>query len=444
MSFSITKKLILVSLTVAAMPLVGCSKLPHVDSLKNGLIYLNQGNNYTITCEQGRLIEHSYVYQGNSIGLVCPSNKSADKIYYQDGYGVYSIGYNGNSYVGSSYYDDISKSVWSGKFYSTMKNVATDYINNLDGSISSLIIKDKDYRVGFLKTVGYSSLEYVDMDDLTVTYKDGKLTYTMMFRRTEFVYTAKNFGSTENKVLSSFLSNGGKSFTPNEVQIDITSKMKGNNYDQQIFQFGDTPETTGYVGKNYFNQNYFYTNYFGSLIANGHIALDGRESKSGQYSDIYGCYQFVLDYSVGEGENPLSIFPYAMYDKPNIPEFYNYPSYLSIWDHMEYCTKWDSRIISGSEYSPSGTAYMILDPTLVYEIEDNFAIRSTFDGAVPYAVGIDYIKNLDIQTHTFIYYIVLLLKFYIDNNFYVMPVPFSNFGEVKDAFLEAAIEEMKN
>lgn len=449
------KKILLTTFSLVILPLCGCSRspaptttassstttMPVIDNLKSAMMYLNQGDNYTLEGTGSRIAQHSFIYLNNSVGLVCPSNKSADKIYYQDDHGVYSIGYNGKKYVGSAYYDDVSKEVWSGKFLATMKGIATDYINSIDNSLSSLNITNKEYRIGFLQTVGYSSLNYVDMDELSVKYENNALVYKFVYRKTQTTYTAKNFGTTENSILSNYLSSGGKSFTPSDVQSDIITKMKSNNYQQLIYQFGDKPETTGYIGKNYFNQNYFYTNYNNSLIATGHVALDGRDSKSGQYKDIYGCYSFVLDYS--GVEQPLSIYPIAMYSEPNIPEFYNYPSFLSVWDHMEYCTDWDKKIISADEYTLTGQGFMILDPTLVYEIQNNFNIGS-FEGAVPYAVGIDYIKETNFTTKQTEYYIVLLLKFVIGNYSYVMPVPFSGFGAVKDPYLEAAIQEMKN
>lgn len=439
-----TKKLLFTfSVILASLPLAGCKDEPKsepivVDCLKNGLIALNSTDNYTMNCSGNRIAEHSRVYLKDSISLFYKDNKSYDKIYYQDGdKGVYSIGYNGQKYVASSYYSNMPKDVWSGKYFSTMKGVETDFVNAVDKSAVTLKIINKSYRTAFLKTVGYSAIDYVNLDELTASYNNGKLYFKMNFKNVIFNFVFSDFGSSTNTVLNNFFRNGGKPHQNTAEQNDIVSKMKSNNYAQEIFQFGETPETTGYIGKNYFNPNYFYTNYTGSLLATGHVALDGRESASGTYRDIYGCYQFLLDYSQEKQEDILTLFPTRFSDEPDIPTFYNYPSNMMILDHMEYLLDWDRTIFPTIEYILYGKGFCITDPTMVYDIQNNFGIFSSFDGAVPVAVGIDYYVQ---DTVT---YIIFVCKFSYGGYNYYMPFPFYDFGNIKDQFLEAAIAEMK-
>lgn len=458
MSIKKTKKLLFsFSLVVSAIPLIACDngETPKeepieeptlvVDSLKNSLIALNTTSNYTMRCESSRVAKHTRVFLKDSIGLIYDDNPSADKIFYQDGEnGVYSVGFNGKYYVGSTYYNDISKDVWSGKFFSTMKDVETDFVNGVDPSVSTLKITNKAYRVGFLKTIGFSAIDYVDLNTLVASFNENKLEFDMNFRKIDIKFTFSNFGTSKNEVLERFLNDGGKPYEHNSVHDDIVSKMKMNNYEQYIYQFGETPETTGYIGKNYFHEKYYFTNYTGSLTASGHIALDGSESASGMYKDIYGCYPFYLD--LGNKEQPLTLYPTKYYEEPDIVTFYNYPSRMSIWDHMEYLLDWDENIFD-PEYDykreKGGSAFVVIDPTLVYEIQDNFGIRSSFEGAIPLAVGIDTFTIRTTFPVKYEPYIAIVCKFVYQNYYYTMPFVFANFGGVSNAYLDLAIEEMK-
>lgn len=413
-----------------------------VDSLKNGFLALNSTKNYTVTITGQRIAENKRVYTPNSIGIIYKDNPSYDKIFYQDGdEGVYSIGFNGKKYVGSAYYNDISKDVWSGKFFQTMFGVETDYVKSISDSATTFNVKSKAYRTAFIKTLGYSAMDYVDLDSLVASFENGKFSMSMRFKNTDINLEFSNFGTSKDEVLDTFIENGGAPYHLVSNHYNIKSKMMLNNYEQYIFQFGETVETTGYIGKNYFHPNYFYTNYTGSLLASGHVALDGRESVSGEYSEIYGCYQFLLNYN-DDAEQVLTLYPYVMYNEPDIPTFYNYPSKLSLWDHMEYLCEWDENVFDPQyDYELQGKGYTIYDPNLVYEIQNNFGIPSSFDGAVPMAVGIDYFSSVGIDGAD--YYIVFLCKFSYGGYTYTMPFPFSNFGNVKDAFLDAAIVQMK-
>ena len=444
-----TKKILFTfSVIAASLPFSGCKDEPKpepfvVDSLKNGLIALNITDNYTMSCSGNRIVSHTRIFLKNSISLFYKDRKSYDKIYYQDGdKGVYSIAYNGQKYVGSSYYSDMPKDVWSGKYFSTMKGVETDFVNSVDKSTSTLKITNKSYRTAFLKTVGYSAIDYVNLDDLIASYNNGKLYVKMYFKNLEYNFVFSDFGTSTNSVLETFLKNGGKPYELTAEHNEIITRMKSNNYEQQIYQFGETPETTGYVGKNYFNPNYYYTNYYGSLLASGHIALDGRESASGIYSDIYGCYQFVLDYNQEKPEDILSLSPIVYYDEPDIPTFYNYPSNLMIWDHMEYLLDWNRIIFPTSGYSLLGKGYCITDPTMIYDIQNNFGIISSFDGASPIAVGIDFYSQKS-ETGRDVY-IIFVCKFAYGGYEYYMPFPFQNFGNVDNVLLDAVIEQMKD
>ena len=436
------------SVIAASLPFSGCKDEPTptpivVDSLKSGLVALNTSNNYTMNCNGSRIVEHTRIYLKDSISLLYKDDnrKPYNKIYYQDGdKGVYSIAFNGEKYVGSSYYTSVSNDVWSGKFYSTMKGVETDYVNGIADNAASVNITNKSYRTAFLKSVGYSAIDYVELDSLNASFNNGKLYFKMHFKNLDYNFIFSDFGTSTNTVLSEFLSGGGKPYELTKEHESIKSRMMLNNYEQYIYQFGDTPETTGYVGKNYFHPNYYYTNYFNSVAASGHIALDGRESASGTYKDIYGCYQFYLDYD--STEQPLTLYPTRFYEEPDIPTFYNYPSKMSLWDHMEYLLDWNTKIFDPIyDYPLQGKGYTITDPTLVYEIENNFGIQSSFDGAKPVAVGIDFYSTR--EAGQLIYWINFICKFELSGYEYVMPFPFFNFGQVDNALLNAAIEEMK-
>lgn len=443
-----TKLLFAISL-VASIPLAGCgdngepTKPIVVDSLKTGLVALNTTNNYTYKCTGNRIATHTRTYTKDSIGLAFEdaSFKQNDKIFYQDGdNGVYSIVYNGTKYVGSTYYNDISKDVWSGSFFKTLKDVETDYVNSIDATVATLSITNKTYRTAFLKSIGYSAMDYSEMGDLKASFNDGKLYFKMTLKSLDYNFVYYDFGTSKNYLLETFLGSGGKSYQFNEDHEALRSRFKMNNYEQYIYNFGETEETTGFVGKNYFHQNYFYTNYFSSLLASGYVALDGSKSQTPEQREIVGCYSCVLDYNEG-AERPLSISPFCLYEKPDMPYLMNYPSNLSIWDHMEYFTEWNSRTFNPiTDYKPVGKSFMVIDENMVYEIQDNFGIRSAFEGAIPLAVGFDFYTDGEGEEAED--YIVVLCKFSYGPYSYTMPCPFTNFGKVSNSLLDAAIKQI--
>lgn len=437
------KTIVVPTLTAVAISLIGCSgkgnAAPAVTSLKTGLLNICLGNNYTFTYNQEKtssvvLVDHDMIFLPNSIGTIS-SKKTVDTIFYKDGSGlVYSIGHNGKAFVGSEYYTT-SSNLWNDTLVYSMYMDGYSYLNSLKDDITTLKITDKEYKMAFLETFGYSRDDLLNLDSLTasyIPYNDGYgVEFQMVYKKALFTYTAHSFGTSTNSVLEFFISTGKGPLNLTGNLKTIKDYMKGNNYTRAMYQFGE--EQSGYVGYEVFNPQYYYTFYGSTLTScSGVIAYNSSYPKHEQ-----GTYYFVLNINQGQAEYSES--SYKAYEKPDVVEMYHYPSYLNLLSHMEYLRDWDDEYISEAEWKPGKNSYLLTDSQLLADFADNFSITSSYEGCTPYCLGVDYIKG-DTSSEDVLYF---LFKFVYESNFYILPLPFFNFGTSNNSVLEYVLSLSK-
>ncbi|MGM9873483.1 MAG: hypothetical protein ACI31G_00995 [Bacilli bacterium] len=425
------KKILLLGILL----LSGCqaNTKTEINSLKDGLLFLNTSKNYTLEIESSTYGTCSYIYTKNSIGFTASRKSSAMFAYIKDSKGIYPLNYD-NGYVAGEYLlDEASKKItnlWGGEVFKTLLGVETSYIKGLSNDITTLTVTNKNYKMAFIQSIGYDINSYVNVDSLVINYVDDVLTFSLKMsnNKSAETYTLTNINTSKNEEVDNFLKNGGKALTLSSSLLRVRNLIKSNNFLRYIYDMGSHE----YTGIEIFNPHYFYSEITSSNYGSGAMAMN---QKANEYHsvDLYGCYNFVVNTSIVKADaSNIGFYSMVMYEKPDIVEFYHYPTYLQILSSMQYLKTGE---VDGSPYQYEGESYYFDQTSLVYDFVSNFSIDQSFDvnEYIPYAIGIDFINNdADKDCYvTFIYY------FTYGNTLYAMPIPLTNFNNSNVALLDA-------
>lgn len=395
---------------------------------KDALLYIANNKNYTITYKGDYLKSHSYVFTSNSIGRVSNEYPEVDRIYVSDSHGTYLLTNSDHKFYASEYKS--SKGVWSSELAPNLKGVGKSFLKALDKKQEVVSIKDKDYRMAFVSILGYERTDFIKVDNLSAKYdvEDNTLTYNLTYDGREYVYVSSQFNVSKNSAVDSFLAKGGKPLKLSKNLSKTKELFFANNYRQDIWNYGEDESTTGYVGTYFFNPHYFGEIYYGGSMLYGYISLQAAANK--EHPELKGCYQYYVDYSTdpisaGLGSRPIS-------DNPDITYVMNYPSYLRLWDKLEYMFEGDQNLINGFELE--GESYSTRDLEIIYDVSNNFNMDS-FEGQEPYAVTLDIVPSRDGISTVYLYY-----SFLLGNNMYTMPFKFYKFAEANIAACDQLYE----
>lgn len=422
-------------LLLGVLLLTGCqaNKNIEINSLKNGLLFLNTSKNYTLEIESSAYGTCSYIFTKNSIGFSASRKSSAMFAYIKDKKGIYTLNYD-NGYVPGEYLlDEANKKItnlWSGDIHQTLYGVETSYINSLSNDITTLDVTNKNYKMAFIQTVGYEIKDYVNVDSLVINYVDDVLSFSLKMSNKNYIeiYKLTNPNNSKNEDVDIFLKGGGKVLTLSSSLTRVRNLVKSNNFLRYIYDIG----TNEYNGIEIFNEHYFYSEITSYNYGSGAMAMNQKANEHHDF-DLYGCYNFSINTSiVNATSSNVGFYSTPMYKKPDIVEFYHYPTYLAIFSSMQYLKNGE---VDNSPYTYEGESYYFDQISMVYDFVSNFSIDQSFDPNeyVPYAVGIDFInKDADKDCFvTFIYY------FTYGSSLYAMPIPLTNFNNSNVALLDA-------
>lgn len=416
---------VLAILPFSATILSGCSEDSHVPvevvNLKTAVQYISEEKNYTLTFE-GQGYEHELVYTEKSIGVISDKYPVIDDIHIECDQGVYRLHYVEDDHIAGEISSKGEKLWGNDNYRLTMFGVSIDFLKAVTEDVSTLAIKDKDFIMKYAYSIGYQLDDIPNIDSLTLTYSnvDGykSLRFELVYLEQPIVYVAHDFGTTKNKVVEDFIKDGGKPLEVDEELKKIRSLIRGNNFMQAIYYFGESE--SGYVATAFFHEHYYATNYYGSDSYTGVISLNSESS------NLKGCYYFVI------ADNAMTIYPQPLYEVPSVPEYYHYPTFLGLLDNMEYIHDWTNQDMG--DIKPSGKGYYLNNKALLNDFANNFSIGDNFQGQAPSALGIDLVADGDNYIVTFYY------KFAYQGYTYVMPIPLYNFGNVANATLDAVYE----
>lgn len=425
------KKGINLALTIAAslsgaalsLTLSGCPS-GKVNSLKSAIKFMSENKNYTLS-SQFNSGNYELLFAKNYVGKYSEDNPKETNIYLSDKNGTYQLEFNLDEYVGSEYRS--TKNVWDTTLVSTFKDSGDKLLKSIKNNDTEITIKDKEYRVSFMTALGYKSNEVINLDTLTASYNESLngVLFTAKIKNVSYKFLAHKFGTTTNEVAEGFLKNG-HAFNPTTELIQLREGIEENNFIQDVYNYGQTPETTGFIAAEYFHPNYFYSKNYSSSDYNGYISLYAPEVTDGDnpHPALDGIYSF----SVSSGK--ISISPYPWSENRNIIEAMNYPTNLSLLKNFHKITEWNSKAIP--EYEPQGYGYYTADSEIVKDFSHNFQMDRNFQGEVPTALGMDLVLTNQNQLKEVTFYYV----FMYGTDRYVYPIKIREFGKVSNQTLD--------
>jgi len=396
------------------------------NSVKGKLLKVVTSKNYTIEYKGDYLVGHSYFFTPNSISRYSESRPDYDNTYYYDGLGTYQINYDIDRFVSSVYRSVVTP--WKMKNAVTLYEVAVDYFNSLDNDVAELQITSKSFKLAFLQILGYEIADFVNLASLKASLDaDSNLVFDMKYDSRDYTYVVKNFNETVDIVVDEYVVKGGGTvYSVSKEWNSINSAFKRDNYVQGIYNFGETEETTGYIGYNFFTPGYFYYKYFSSeKIIQGYISVNLKETE--EYPATFGIYQFAMD----ESTNPAGVYMGSQVsDSTDITYIMAYPKCLTLWSNLQFLRNYKDTTLDVG-FDVSDNAQVTTEATIVYDFSNNFGMDSAFSGQRPFALTIDYeFQNSQVYMVTFYY------TFTYGGYLYTMPFPFFNFGNAKSNLID--------
>lgn len=411
-------------LTIGGITCSGCSSNQEITihSLKEGMQYLNTKKNYTLSYQANTNTSCYLLFEAKSIGFKMESDDTKQVHYIQDKKGIYPLTYD-ETYLAGEYLKDKAnqkyQSLWDQSFYTTLYKTETEYVNALDPTIVELNITNKKYKMAFIKTLGYSETDYLNVEYVKCSFRDQKLQFELKtLNKTSVVYSLENLNTTVNQDVKSYLKEGGKVYTPNKELSTFRQLIRTNHFTRDIYDINNQT----FVGCEIFHPHYFYSELYLYKTGNGAMELEQKANADHNF-DLYGCYNFETKGSIQTEITDISFYQNPSYEVPDITLMYHYPTYLEMLDNLQYLKKGH---IERSNYTPSGTSYVVSNSYYIYDFIYNFSFESTYDPTtcVPYGLEIDIDVQDDMSKSkiTFVYY------FIYQNLFYTVLVPLHDFN----------------
>ncbi|GEM_PF-3658629 len=423
--------------------LCGCgAKEVKPESLYQALELLTTTKNYTFNQMVGDEIARSYVVSENAVGCFNKKHLEQSDFYLVADKGLYNVTYE-DGYRKSEYIlnedGDYIKDLFANDYIKTLYGVDIEDVIS-DPSASSLTVKSRDFKLGFLGIVGLSSTNYADIEYVKANF-NGILELEVKFfdKKDVYSYEVDDFGTSSIPYADQQVKRKSGAFIPDEDLSAMRALIKGNNFKLDSY---DVIEEKFYA-QEWLNQNYWFSTY-GNY---GYVAMNHVTDKADpDDKDVKGCYMFqVQDGQLGFYGNPLS-------DTTDIAEFENYPSKMKTLNNLQYLTKGDYEL--KSDYKYNGEVYSLTNKTLVYDVLGCFGLlpSKASDGSVfKYAEPRAIVMDIDIDPiydigdekagKTEITYIYV---FDYNGTEYDMYLPMHSFGEASIPALDKYLETFNN
>lgn len=399
-----------------------------VNNLQSALLYMNQHNNFTLSIQEGSSVAyHDIIYTNNSMGIESNACPELTNVFYYDGFGTYQINYDGTELKGSEY--RCASNIWISDLFPSFIAVGNKTISKLKLTDNDISITDKEYKILFAKLITGDATKMVGINYIYATYTELGVEFNISYNQYSFIYLAHDFGTSSSYTVNDYVIKHNKSalIVDDELQL-ARDGIKGNNYMQDVYQYGDNPSTTGYVMEYGYHEHYFIQRYKSAQSIAGYISLHAPEVVDGDnpHPALEGIYYYYQD------NTGYHLSSYAYNTSTNLIEVMNYPSRLYLWDNLHLLRDGVAGDMCG--FTTSGKSYYVTDANVLNDASNNL-IGSSFEGQKPTGLVLDIItKDNKIEKFT-IYY-----QFVLSGNNYCYPFPFYSFGKVNNKTLNTIYE----
>lgn len=407
------------------------TKMATIECLKDGLEFIRKNKNFTLSYKSSTLGTVSYTFEEKAIGRNATLSSNALSAYIEDEFGVYHLGYD-NKYVAGEYLVDSNgeriKSVWDKNITPNLYGLGENLFKTLSENSENYSFKDKEYKMSFIKSVGLTEEDYVNVNYLTASFVDGRVVFILNIEgeATSRFYYLEKPGKTVNEDVKDFLASDLGAFSPDENLSELRRLMRTNNFIRQMYNI-----TKGtYDGMELFNEHYFYTEQYGSNAGSGCVSFH-QAANEDHSVDLKGCYYFTTAGSYKDGLTKISLMSQPYNDNPDITKVYHYPTFLKVLDSLEYFKEGSAEETS---YTPKGECYHVTNNSLLVDFINNFSLNLAYDPAefVPLNFEVDIRKGTSDSSTT----ITFVYNFLYGNTVYSDIMPFSSFGNAKISLLD--------
>lgn len=410
-----------------------------INSLYDGMVAVYQTKNYSFEISKKEGSKNTSLgtlkFREDYVGYDGSKNTDFHGTI-NDGHGLFNVSYEDN-YITSEYLtkedSTFATSLWDNSVVSTMYGVGGQFIKKyVTSETSSITVSDKNYVIGFIKTIGYDSLAYSSVKYLKAEFKNNVVTYTLSLGLSvTTIYTIKliNVGITTSTHLKDFKDGGNKVFTPNEDLSEMRRLIKLDNFIHQIYSLDG--HSGSYIGYEFMTPHYLMTTGI-SDTNTGAMYMEIEHTADEEINqDMSGIYLVAV--SIQDGQYNFAYSPNPINTTPEIEKCMHYPSFLKLLNGLEYVKAGDLR---GAEYlfttETAAKRYYFTDQVLVYDFAKNFSLTEQFSDCTPLAVAIelDFAHDVDKDKYVVFHY---LMKYAGDGETYDVILPLMWFGAANKA-----------
>ncbi len=289
--------------------------------------------------------------------------------------GVYGVSLKHDELIGSELlFDEKNKpyqSFWNSDLVTSFASFDDEQINSLEDGVKA-DIKGKKNKVALLSMLGLGTNYYASINKLTGSItKSGKLLITLSVSNASagtitIEATVDSLLETTIPEINDYLSSGGTYYTVDEDLSKARTIMRNNNYTHYYY------EGNRKVGTEYFHQDYYFVNWDSAYVASsGQILLSQGLIGIDHKKDPNNGALLNGSYLVSMNGNTLQISLSAPYNNdPDIPSVYHYPSFLSLWDDLQY---FEEDVIP----SDMDASYVTDDAFIMNDFVTNFSLENS-------------------------------------------------------------------
>lgn len=373
----------------------------NINSLYDGLVAMYQTKNYTFDIVY---VNNGYredipnmIFTENYIGYDGAAPEDLN-VLLNDGNGIYHVRYSDDFQSGEYLKDKKGKKItklWKNDdVVNTMYGVGGAYIKtNCKADTKELTISDKDYKIGFLKTITGKSTDFTNVDSLVAKFDGEKVVFDLSIGKgtSSYKVTLKKIGETKSTHLKTFVSNGGKVFEASKDLTEMRRLIQGNNYIQRTYSIVDGE---GYFsGYQYFTEHYFFQTGSDANVGNAYMEFDYKDDPALDNDfDMWGIY-LVNVFKNEKNEIDAGLVASSAYNSStkSVIECCKYPGCLQLFDYLEYVKEGELRDAKYDKIPEvtNSKKYYVLEDFVVRDFVRNFSLDTGFQDVNFKTLGIE-------------------------------------------------------
>ncbi len=288
--------------------------------------------------------------------------------------GVVRVDYYENKLVSSEVYTKedgtLYDTVWDKTFFTSFADINLKEFESA-GNSDYFDITGKVNKIQFMNLVHAEQTDYDKLIALTAYFDENisNLMFSLEFSD-GFGYSIeiKDINNTKIKVIDDFINAGNGAAQISSDLLRVRELFSGFNY-KRVMYYEDENSEIKVSGYEYFNPDYFFVKFTNeykmfdpaSSFDSGYIGFNHKIIEGSERHGTYLTYFY---------DGQVIIFPQVAYYNPDITKFYNYPTYMTLFNGLQYFD-----LVNGTEHS-----YRTTNFELTLDFVENMQITESLAG----------------------------------------------------------------